>query len=514
MMQRFVARSISLLHILSEQLQCLRTIFANQNAKIDFNSVSVQGNSFFHDAQFSGNAFFTNMRTGGNLELLRTIFGKKMANLEGIRVGGKLIAHEAQFGGTTVFSNGQISGSFEANNIRFLDQDRGVFFNNVQTTAITISKGKFLGPVDFSLTKADMFIIYDSTFENNTKPVDFRGIKVQVNFVLDKTRFSGPVNFDFANITGNFSAIETRYLSNEKVSLRKITIGGRMLFKDAILSSPVDLESASIQDLIIEDIPGKGGDTRGVDTLDFSRSVVTGELRLENVVFKRIIANSAKVQGPAVFKKVTVSDDLTLEATRFTSLTFSDFLYSPTCRIRLRGMRYEAVDGNSSNEPEFVEWFLRFLDRSEYDSGAYQQFESFLKSQGQSDAVDKVYASSTWRDKRSFRGRMWNEFEEGFIYHGRKPYRAFGWGLIFIFIGVLFFYKKDWMELIDDKKKCHYNPFWYAIGIFVPFIKLQVANHWQPRQDRKIARHVVYALQLLGWFLLTIGVLSFSGIIK
>jgi len=169
-------------------------------------------------------------------------------------------------------------------------------------------------------------------------------------------------------------------------------------------------------------------------------------------------------------------------------------------------MRYETIDANNNTGKKSSDLVLQFLNQADYDSGAYVHFESFLKSQGQLDMADQVYAKSIQRQKRSFPSRIWNGFLEFFTFHGRKPYRALLVALVFFFVGLLVYWKEEKMELVDQAKRCHYNPFWYSLGVFVPFVKLQVAELWRPCQNRRFARHIVYILQISGWLLLTIGV--------
>lgn len=496
---------------ISGQLQMIRTVFADQRAKIDFNAVRVGDGSFFHDTQFSGKAFFTSMRVDGNLELLRTSF-RGEANFGGIEVGGRLVAHGARFDGKTGFPEGKIGGRFEANEAQFMNQDHGVSFNNLQTAGILIQQGKFLGPVDFMLAKTGVFVIYDSLFENTAHPVDFRAVRVQVNLVLDKTKFLGSAKFDFAHIAGNFSAVETEWASGQELFLRNVSIGGRTIFKNVTLSSRINSEGASLQDVVFENIRRKEN-APAMGALDLSQAVIKGTLKLESCDLARFAANSLTVQGPTVFKKINVSSEIILEGTRFTSLILSDLSYSSTCKIRIHGMHYDSISGAGNDETQFVNWFTGLLRRSEYDSGAYLRLESFLKNRGQIEMADQVNASRTWRERNSFLGKIWNGFLQVFTYHGRMPWLAFAWALLPIAFGMRVFRKRN-MELIDNDKKCHYSSFWYAVGLLIPFVRLQVVAFWQPRQDKQFARNWAYIHQLMGWALLSIGVLTFAGMIK
>ena len=60
----------------------------------------------------------------------------------------------------------------------------------------------------------------------------------------------------------------------------------------------------------------------------------------------------------------------------------------------------------------------------------------------------------------------------------------------------------------------NYNPLWYSLDLFLPFIDLQVANVWLPKQRRHFARHYMRVQTILGWILIPIGLAALTGIIK
>ena len=72
------------------------------------------------------------------------------------------------------------------------------------------------------------------------------------------------------------------------------------------------------------------------------------------------------------------------------------------------------------------------------------------------------------------------------------------------------------MEYIGSEEdaseaKNQYNPFWYSLDRFIP-IDLSIANLWMPRADKRIARHYLRIHIILGWSLIPILLLAWTGI--
>ena len=67
-------------------------------------------------------------------------------------------------------------------------------------------------------------------------------------------------------------------------------------------------------------------------------------------------------------------------------------------------------------------------------------------------------------------------------------------------------------DSIDEGKR--YNPLWYSLDLFLPFIDLQAAGVWMPRQDSWLRRHYARVHTILGWVLIPIGLAAITGIIK
>jgi len=65
----------------------------------------------------------------------------------------------------------------------------------------------------------------------------------------------------------------------------------------------------------------------------------------------------------------------------------------------------------------------------------------------------------------------------------------------------------------EDSRRV-YNPFWYSLSLFVPFVDLQSHTVWKPKDDCSFLRHYMRVHTLLGWILIPIVLAALTGIIK
>jgi hypothetical protein len=120
--------------------------------------------------------------------------------------------------------------------------------------------------------------------------------------------------------------------------------------------------------------------------------------------------------------------------------------------------------------------------------------------------------------------------------YGRRPELAFIWSAAFILVGSFVFLKEKNMIQVEKSgeqsleyrkplvrsrltarriiKKDYYNPFWYSLDLFLPFVDLKMADKWTPKPERRFARHYMRFQTIAGWILIPIAILSITGIIK
>ena len=103
-----------------------------------------------------------------------------------------------------------------------------------------------------------------------------------------------------------------------------------------------------------------------------------------------------------------------------------------------------------------------------------------------------------------------------FVLYGFSPERVW-WGVAgFLIVGVVVFRRREFMELQNpDRISLAYNPVWYSLDLFLPFIDLQTANAWTPRGVGRpgwLRRHYMRLHTVFGWVPIPVGLLALTGI--
>ena len=73
--------------------------------------------------------------------------------------------------------------------------------------------------------------------------------------------------------------------------------------------------------------------------------------------------------------------------------------------------------------------------------------------------------------------------------------------------------KHKGIQKTDLKVEQYYNPFWYSLDLFLPFIDLKMSGVWQPKEARKFVRHYARIHTIIGYILIPIGLLAVTGLI-
>jgi hypothetical protein len=81
--------------------------------------------------------------------------------------------------------------------------------------------------------------------------------------------------------------------------------------------------------------------------------------------------------------------------------------------------------------------------------------------------------------------------------------------------GMVVVRQRDRVELQKpENPPWNYSPFWYRLDLFIPFVDLQAANIWMPKQDCRFTRLYVRLQKIFGWILIPICLAALTGIIK
>ena len=112
--------------------------------------------------------------------------------------------------------------------------------------------------------------------------------------------------------------------------------------------------------------------------------------------------------------------------------------------------------------------------------------------------------------------KAWNYFIHYFVGDGTTPERAFLWSILVVIVGMAVFWKESDMEKqnpLEDRQQ-PYNPLWYSLDLFVPFVDLHSDNIWMPGKAHSFKLAYMLIHKILGWVLIPVGIAAFAGIVK
>ena len=321
------------------------------------------------------------------------------------------------------------------------------------------------------------------------------------------------------NIKGNFEALGARFInSKRRVRFDCMKVGGNALFGKAIFAGPVSMADAHFHYLGIVD--ASSGDESEMNVrLDLSRTVVKRELIIRGTKFESLTATLLQVEASAHLDNVSIDNDVNLEHSRFVRLKFSGVSWPRDSQsVSLEGMKYEHIEADDGADS--WEKLLEMAEGARYNVSVYSNLEEFFRRQGLREQANKVFVARKRRERRriprwAVHRKFWQYFLDYSVRYGRSPARALGWGAAIISIGCIVFASPFGMVLQDSKKAFStYNPLWYSLDLFVPFIDLKAASLWVPVPEDSFGWFWMRIQQILGWVLIPTGLAAWMGIIK
>jgi hypothetical protein len=323
----------------------------------------------------------------------------------------------------------------------------------------------------FENMQIDMNAIFSKKVEFKG-PANFRTMNVgQTIYFGDETRFDDSVSFFNAEIKKDFAAVGVQFRNKaQDPDFFGLKVHGNAIFKNSIFEGGLNLRKADIG----------------------------GNLELENVR----AGNTEKQKA--------------LSGLKADGILFDGAQFAPP--YWLNAMSYRMISYNMDDEA-----LLSFVGKSEYKPDVYSTLESFYQRTGDVYAARVVYVAWKNRERDAafskfpLRG-IWMWVQYVTTGYGKFLVRALLWGLLFIIVGCVFFWKESGMETqnVNDaaKYKGRYHPIWYSLATFLPIVKLPDASIWTPREDRKVARFYLRLHIILGYLLIPIGLAAWTGIIK
>ncbi len=427
--------------------------FTNAKEMAIFNSMKVGHSALFTSAEFAGPVNFVSADIASNLQADKAHFtnAKQAADFNSMKVGHTAFFMNAEFAGPVNFGSADIASNFEADKAHFTNAEQAAIFNNMQVGDIaSFRNAKFAGSVYFN------------------------SIKVGHSAFFNDAEFAGPVNFGSANIASNFEADKAHFTNAEQeANFYSMKVGRSAFFRSAEFAGSVDFRWA----IIASNFGANGAHfTNAKQAADF---------------------NSMQVGSIAWFDK-------------------TDFRGA----FNLGDMTYRGIRVGEETDQDWWKSLITLVNQSRYNAATYTNLEAFLKRVGYPDYADEVFIAQKWRERDETLpwytfGYWWNWFLYCLVAYGREPSRAFVVCIVFIVVGYLTFRRPEQMEPQKEEYVGEpYSPFWYSLGLFLPFVNLYAAEVWRPKKECRWARIYMRVHILLGWILVPLGLAAVTGLIK
>lgn len=471
--------------------------------------LQVSGYAALTGAAFNGAADFTGMNVGRYLEASNAHFNST----------SEIVSFsKCKFGGDISFD-----GSVFAGGINIIDTD--------VAKTLYLDEAIANGPVTLSDSRIDGFVSCDRVQFSADATFSASSANVVGGLSIRASVLRGAVYLRYFETKGDVTLDDTWFMSNAEMDIFEgkfgrnvsacrahfagyvnafhVTVTGSMDLTGAWVDSPDGIfgETADIKTkLILSEITSAG-------SIDFAAATV-GSLFFRNVT----ILNS---QSTALFSDVTVAHlgvfarvtgQLSLQDSRLGELSFEKVSEPREGNaFNLMGTKYGLLVVNSSDH---TEEFLNLLNNCVFHVSTYATLEQYLKATGRSSDADDIFIAgrrAALRQSALLPRLVWGVLDLATGY-GRHMERLIWWLMGFVVFGTWVFWDKEGMRPKDEKHPYAYNPFWYSLGLFLPFDNLGISREWMPLEERWFARNYVHFQQIAGWLLVSIGIGALLGV--
>lgn len=369
----------------------------------------------------------------------------------------------------------------------------------VEHTA-SFNNATFAGLVDF--TAADIGLDLEAKkaqFTSSEQEVIFEGMKVGRNALFEYARFAGPVNARIMDIGVDFKAYGVQFTNSvREVTFHRMKVGQSAFFQDAVFAGPADFTFVDI---------GINFEANEAKFTNTEEGVWFNSMK----VGRHIIFDKAVFAGPVDFEFVDIGFSFKADNVQFIN-------FGRETILNLGGMTYKHISMGA--ESDSWKKLLDLVNHSAYNVQVYTNLEDFFRRQGYSDRAHEVVVAQKRRERKEILrwDSVWwwlNPILEALVLYGCSPGRILPWGAGVVFIGWFVFRRKEGMVLQKGEDvSSNYSGLWYSLDLFLPGIDLHTANVWIPKPTRQYALHYMRVHRLLGWLIIPVGLLAFTGIIK
>ncbi len=413
-----------------------------------------------------------------------------------------------------------------------------VFHGKVDLSNCRFKRGLNLSNCDFQDSATFNGIVVDgslrckwSHFHRSDKTpdddyyVDFTSIRVTGMLDLEEAEFDDMMTMFNARVDGRVDCTGTHF--HEWIRIPQAKIGGTLYIRKAHFDRGLRLDvtriDGGLSGYYVEIVNGIECENARIEGyVDFSSARFTS--CEDKPSYRKNTFRSTVIGSDLDFENASFPEDSTLD---FSGLKIGGALNVTQTtwpgsegqnRILISGMSYQNVI------PTTLQSFQHLLGRSQFDADAYNSVEKFLRTYGRYDDANEIGKERAFREcaEKSFFPKMGSFILWAFVGNGYSPERAIVWSLVIVFAGAYLF-RFNSMVCTAEKATNGGNPtavvtpyvsFLYSLDLFIPAVDLGVAKHWVPRREHTGLLCWMYAQKILGWLLVPIGLLVFTGIIK
>jgi hypothetical protein len=455
---------------------------------------------------------------GGNLDCR----GGKFVNPKGSAIdatginikGAVLMCNEFQAEGLVRLYRATIGGNLECHGGKFVNPKEDEDALNAE--GIDVKGGIFFidgflaegGVRLYGATISSSLDCHGGKFDNpKGAAIDATGVDIKGTvFLSDGFQAKGMVNLLGANIGSDLECRGGKFVN---------------LQGDALIAEDIDVKGA----VYLSD----GFHAEGVVNLR--------RARIDSTLSMRGIANPEKMELDLRFARIHILED-------------NEKSWPQKTKIHLNDCVYDTISHDSPlDDKKRLEWLRLQKLETDFSPQPYEQLAKVLRSLGHEDAAIKVLIGKQ-ENRRSYGkmgmlGSLWNWILGLTIDHGYKPHKALYFALIPVILGYFLFGHAYSQGLLSTskfeavkstsasntettKEYPEFNAFIYSLDLFLPIVDLRQKNYWQPNaksvdqtltpmlkiQWGRVVQYYFWAHILLGWFLSTLWVAGFTGLVR
>lgn len=357
---------------------------------------------------------------------------------------------------------------------------------------------RFAEEVNFSKSHFDNSLsLAGCTFE---RPVNFSAMKVSRAGTFDQATFEAEVNATQVELTGLFSARETRFNSRTgAVDFTSLKVVGDAFFTGATFAGPVTFQYAHF-----------------AENCRFDRRTFANAAALVNF-------EAVKVGATTTFAESRFAGYVSFKDARFAALDFSKVSWPVTHFdhpwLWLNGMTYQRISAGSEKESwQNLHTLVQSTARqSAYSADIYATLDEYYRRLGYPSQANLFFRAQKQREREEVLtgpAWAWSFFLDWFVGYGRSPQRAIFWSVAIVGMGCLMFRPNRMEPQKPEYSGRKYSPFWYSMDVYLPVIKLHDAEIWKPKEEYVAAQVWRRIHTVLGWALIPIALAAWTGMLS